>query len=80
MGARFPPVPADDDLEVEGEDAAGFLREVALPHDRLDAIAEGTRGPRAFAGEPPGLVRRLRNLEVAAPHARMIEGGGVIVR
>jgi hypothetical protein len=43
-GARFPPVPAGDDLEVEGEDVAGFLREAVQPHDRLDSIAQGA-GP-----------------------------------
>jgi hypothetical protein len=37
-------VPAGDDLEVEGEDVAGFLREAVQPHDRLDSIAQGA-GP-----------------------------------
>jgi hypothetical protein len=31
LGARFPPEPADGDLEVEAEDVTGFPHEVALP-------------------------------------------------
>ncbi|MCK8436017.1 hypothetical protein G3I77_24265 [Streptomyces sp. D2-8] len=78
LGARFLPVLADDDLEVEAEDVAEFLREVALLRDHLDAIAESTRRPRGLAEHRAGLVRRLRNLEVAALHARVI-GGGVLI-
>ncbi|WP_030231685.1 MULTISPECIES: hypothetical protein [unclassified Streptomyces] len=79
LGARFLPVLADGDLvEVEAEDVADFLGEVALLREHLDAIAEGTRGEREFDEHRRGLVRRLRNLEVAALHARVI-GGGVIV-
>ncbi|MEU6912695.1 hypothetical protein [Streptomyces olindensis] len=77
-GARFLPVPAGDDLEVEVDDVAAFLREVTLLRDRLDAIAEATRGPREFEEHRRGLVRRLRNLEVAALRARMIEGGVIV--
>ncbi|CAL9588836.1 hypothetical protein ACFW2V_27710 [Streptomyces sp. NPDC058947] len=77
-GARFLPVLAGDDLEIEVEDVAEFLREVALLRDRLDAIAESTRGPREFGEHRRGLVRRLRNLEVAALHARVIEGGVIV--
>ena len=77
-GARFLPVLADGDLEVEAGDVAEFLREVALLRDHLDAIAESTRRPRGLAEHRAGLVRRLRNLEVAALHARVIEGGVLI--
>ncbi|MFB9538967.1 MULTISPECIES: hypothetical protein [Streptomyces] len=79
LGARFLPVPADGDLEVGAESVAEFLGEVALLRRRLDAIAESTQRPRALAEHREGLVRRLRNLEVAALHGRAI-GGGVIVR
>ncbi|MBB3080536.1 hypothetical protein [Streptomyces violarus] len=79
LGARFLPVPADGDLEVGAESVAESLGEVALLRDRLDAIAESTQRPRGLAWHREGLVRRLRNLEVAALRARVI-GGGVIVR
>ncbi|MFC9684805.1 hypothetical protein [Streptomyces sp. NPDC056948] len=78
LGARFLPVLADGDLEVGAESVAEFLGEVALLRDHLDAIAGTTQRPRGLAEHREGLVRRLRNLEVAALHARVI-GGGVIV-
>jgi hypothetical protein len=78
LGARFLPVLADRDLEVEAGDVAEFLREVALLRDHLDAIAASTERPRGLAEHREGLVRRLRNLEVAALHARVV-GGGVLV-
>lgn len=65
LGARFLPVPADDDLEVEAEDVAEFLREVALLRAHLDEIAESTRRPLGLVEHRARLVRRLRNLEVA---------------
>ncbi|MEU4468659.1 hypothetical protein AB0G20_34075 [Streptomyces sp. NPDC024017] len=55
LGARFLPVLADDDLEVEAEDVAEFLREVALLRDHLDAIAENTQRPRGLAEHREGL-------------------------
>ncbi|MFJ4280867.1 hypothetical protein [Streptomyces massasporeus] len=78
LGARFLPVLHDDDLEIEAEEVAEFLREVALLREHLDAIAENTRRPRGLTEHRAGLVRRLRNLEVAALHARMIDGGVLI--
>ncbi|MFI6807166.1 hypothetical protein ACIBO6_19410 [Streptomyces luteogriseus] len=67
LGARFLPVPADGDSEIiEAEEVAEFLREVALLREHLDAIAENTQRPRGRAEHRAGLVRRLRNLEVAA--------------
>lgn len=78
LGARFLPVPADDDLEVEAEDVAEFLREVALLRAHLDEIAESAGRPLGLVEHRAGLVRRLRNLEVAALHARVI-GGGVLI-
>ncbi|MBR8639442.1 hypothetical protein KEF29_09310 [Streptomyces tuirus] len=78
LGARFLPVLADDDLEVEVEEVAEFLDEVALLRGHLDAIAESTRGPRGLEEHRRGLVRRLRNLEVAALHARVIDGGVIV--
>ncbi|MGW0291602.1 hypothetical protein [Streptomyces tuirus] len=76
LGARFLPALADD-LEIEAEEVAEFLREVALLRDHLEAIAENTRRPRGLAEHRAGLVRRLRK-EVAALHARMIDGGLLI--
>lgn len=58
-------MPADDDLEVEAEDVAEFLREVALLRAHLDEIAESTRRPLGLVEHRARLVRRLRNLEVA---------------
>ncbi|MEU2749577.1 hypothetical protein ABZ613_25520 [Streptomyces collinus] len=78
LGARFLPVLADDDLTIEAEEVADFLREVALLREHLDAIAENTWRPRGLAEHRAGLVQRLRNLEVAALHARVIEGGVLI--
>ncbi|MEU6472277.1 hypothetical protein ABZ927_02945 [Streptomyces massasporeus] len=78
LGARFLPVLADGDLEIEAGEVAEFLREVALLRDHLDAIAENTWRPRGLAEHRAGLVRRLRNLEVAALHALMIEGGVLV--
>ncbi|MEV4787489.1 hypothetical protein AB0K53_18945 [Streptomyces tuirus] len=78
LGARFLPALVDGDLEIEAEEVAEFLREVALLRDHLDSIAENTRRPRGLAEHRAGLVRRLRNLEVAALHARMIDGGLLI--
>ncbi|MEV5438137.1 hypothetical protein AB0K80_19305 [Streptomyces sp. NPDC052682] len=78
LGARFLPVLADGDLEVEAEDVAQFLGEVALLREHLDAIAQSTQRPRGLAEHREGLVRRLRNLEIAALHARMIEGGVLV--
>lgn len=78
LGARFLPVLADDDLSIVAEEVAEFLREVALPREHLDAIAENTERPRGLAEHRAGPVRRLRNLEVAARYARMIEGGVLI--
>ncbi|GAB2759722.1 hypothetical protein [Streptomyces bullii] len=59
LGARFPPVLAEDDLEVEPADLAEFLGDVALLRDHLDAIAETTQRPRGLAEHREGLVRRL---------------------
>ncbi|MER7895367.1 hypothetical protein ABTX62_04305 [Streptomyces sp. NPDC096046] len=77
-GARFLPVLADDDLEVEAGDVVEFLREVTPLRDHLDAVAATPRHPRRLAEHREGLVRRLRNPEVAALHAGVI-GGGVLV-
>ncbi|MET9579120.1 MULTISPECIES: hypothetical protein [Streptomyces] len=38
-------MPADDDLVIEAEEVAEFLREAALLREHLDAIAETTRRP-----------------------------------
>ncbi|MFJ6557240.1 hypothetical protein ACIQNT_34215 [Streptomyces luteogriseus] len=78
LGAPFLPVPAGDDVAIEAGEVGEFPREVALPREHLDAIAENTRRPRGRAGHRAGLVRRLRNLEVAAPHARVVERGVLI--
>ncbi|MEU0221534.1 hypothetical protein ABZ281_43835 [Streptomyces sp. NPDC006265] len=72
LGARFLPVPTDDDLEIDAEEVAEFLRVVALLREHLYAIAENTRRPHGLAEPRAGPVRRLRNLEVAALHAQVI--------
>ncbi|MEU9628339.1 hypothetical protein AB0D89_16185 [Streptomyces luteogriseus] len=75
LGARFLPVPAGDDVAIEAEEVGECLPEVALPREHLDALAGKTRRPRGRAGRRAGLVRRLRNPEVAASRARVAEGG-----
>ncbi|MFI7142652.1 hypothetical protein ACIBQ5_34630 [Streptomyces massasporeus] len=47
-------MPADDDLTIEAEEVADFLRGVALLRERLDAIAENTWRPRGLAEHRAG--------------------------
>ncbi|MFF0108070.1 hypothetical protein [Streptomyces hirsutus] len=56
--ARFLPVPADRNPEVEADQVPGFLREIALLRAPLDPIAFGTRHPRT--AEEHGEQSRLR--------------------
>ncbi|MFJ8594753.1 hypothetical protein [Streptomyces sp. NPDC093598] len=65
LGARFLPVPADDDLDIETEEVAEFLREVALEPGGGRPARPGDPGRRA------DLVRR----HTAAP-ARAVAGPG----
>ncbi|GHH16072.1 hypothetical protein [Streptomyces lanatus] len=78
LGARFLPVLAERDLEVEPGQVPEFLREVALLRAHLDALAHGTEHPRTVEEHRDGLDVRLRIMEESALKAVEI-GGGVIV-
>lgn len=79
LGARFLPVPAQEDLRVEAEDVAEFRREVALLRSRLDEVAHGTRRPRTVEEHRDQIECRLRIIEESIRKALEI-GGGVLVR
>ncbi|MGX4689590.1 hypothetical protein [Streptomyces sp. JNUCC 63] len=78
-GARFLPVPAGRNPEVEAARVPDFLREVALLRARPDLIAFGTRRPRTAEEHRDRIQDRLRINEEAALRALVI-GGGVLVR
>ncbi|MEY9994606.1 hypothetical protein ABIE67_006638 [Streptomyces sp. V4I8] len=78
LGARFLPVLAERDLEVEAEQVPEFLSEVALLRAHLDAIAHGTEHPRAVEEHRDGIELRLRIIEESALKAVEI-GGGVLI-
>ncbi|MFK4099228.1 hypothetical protein ACI2L1_03910 [Streptomyces sp. NPDC019531] len=79
LGARFLPVPAEDDLHVEAEDVQEFRREVALLRSRLDEVAHGTERPRAVEEHRHQTETRLRIIEESCRKALEI-GGGVLIR
>jgi hypothetical protein len=78
LGARFLPVLADDNLEVEADQVPEFLREVALLRTHLDAIAEGTERPRGVEEHRDQIELRLRIIEDSAHQALEI-GGSVLI-
>jgi hypothetical protein len=78
LGARFLPVLAEGDLEVEAGQVSEFLSEVALLRAHLDAIARGTRYPRTLEEHRDGIELRLRIIGESALKALGI-GGGVLV-
>ncbi|MFI8304691.1 hypothetical protein ACIF80_14770 [Streptomyces sp. NPDC085927] len=79
LGARFLPVPADRNLEVEADQVLGFLREIALLRAPLGLIAFGTKHPRTAEEHREQIQLRLRIIEEAALRALGI-GGGVLIR
>ncbi|MCD9876707.1 hypothetical protein [Streptomyces guryensis] len=78
LGARFLPVPADDDLYVEAEEVPQFRREVALLRSRLDELARGTERPRTVEEHRHQIETRLRIVEESIRKALEI-GGGVLI-
>ncbi|QKW29621.1 hypothetical protein HUT11_28530 [Streptomyces seoulensis] len=78
LGARYLPVPAEDDLVVEAGEVPELLREVALLRGRLDEVALRTGRPRTVEEHRHELDIRLRIIEDSAREALVI-GGGVLI-
>ncbi|MFJ3308022.1 hypothetical protein ACIPSA_34030 [Streptomyces sp. NPDC086549] len=79
LGARFFPVLAEGDLEVEAGQVHELLREVALLRAHLDPIAYCTEHPRTIEEHRRQIEERLRIIEKAALRASLI-GGGILIR
>ncbi|MFD0214305.1 hypothetical protein ACFVH9_35790 [Streptomyces hirsutus] len=79
LGARFLPVLADRNLEVEADQVPGFLREITLLRAHLDLIAFGTKHPQTAEEHREQIQLRLRITEEAALRA-LGTGGGVLIR
>ncbi|MGC0329273.1 hypothetical protein RKD23_002263 [Streptomyces sp. SAI-170] len=78
LGARFLPVLAEENLEVEAGQVPEFLREVALLRAHLDSIAQGTEHPRTVEEHRGHIEVRLRIIEDSA-HKALEIGGGVLI-
>ncbi|MFF4489090.1 hypothetical protein ACFY0F_21765 [Streptomyces sp. NPDC001544] len=78
LGARFLPVPAEQDLYVEAGDVPEFRREVAVLRSRLDEVAHGTERPRTVEEHRHQIETRLGIIEESCRKALGI-GGGVLI-
>ena len=78
LGARFLPLPAEDDLYVEAGDVPEFRREVAMLCSRLDEVAHGTQRPRTVEEHRRQIETRLRIIEESCRKALQV-GGGVLI-
>ncbi|MFE1438553.1 hypothetical protein [Streptomyces sp. NPDC058739] len=78
LGARFLPVLAETDLEVEADQVPEFRSEVALLRAHLEAIARETARACAVEEQRRRIEQRLRIMEDCAGRAAGI-GGGVLV-
>ncbi|GAA3823720.1 hypothetical protein GCM10023083_66210 [Streptomyces phyllanthi] len=78
LGARFLPVLADGDLQVEPGQVTEFLAECALLRDNLGRIVAGTDPVRTVEEHRETISARLANIEDAARRAGAM-GAGVLV-
>ncbi|WP_269858008.1 hypothetical protein [Streptomyces sp. RPT161] len=77
LGARFFPVLAAADLQVDVDQVPAFLRECALLREHLETIVAGTPAVRTVEEHRDVISRRLANIEDAARRAQAM-GGGVL--
>ncbi|MGW1887656.1 hypothetical protein [Streptomyces sp. NPDC001970] len=78
LGARFLPVLADADLQVEAGQVPAFLRECVLLRENVERIVGCTKPVRTVEEHRHTISARLANIEDAARRAQAM-GGGVLV-
>ncbi|MGW5125322.1 hypothetical protein ACWEQ7_14945 [Streptomyces sp. NPDC004069] len=78
LGARFFPVLADTDLQVDPEQVPALLRECLLLRENLEKIVAGIEPVRTPTDSRDAISARLANVEDAARRG-LAMGGGVLI-
>ncbi|MGI5341606.1 hypothetical protein ACQEVS_31490 [Streptomyces sp. CA-181903] len=79
LGARFLPVPAEQDLRVDAGQVRAFRRECAVLRENPEEVLAGLRPPRTVDELRGRLSARPAHIEDAARRAEGV-GGGVLIR